>query len=74
MSRTVTYIAALAAGLALSACADRPADKVAPAPRTAQAVPALLCGDASRPCELDAVVVSSPRAPAAENTAVSARS
>jgi hypothetical protein len=74
MSRPVTYIAALVTGLAISACVDRPTEKVVPAPRAAAAAPAVLCGDASRPCELDAIVVSTPRVAAAENVAVSARS
>ncbi len=68
MSRLASYAAALAVGLVISACADRPADHVAPLPaRTAaQEAPAVLCGDAARPCELDAIVVSAERAAAAD--------
>ena len=68
MSRLASYAAALAVGLLISACADRPADRVAPLPaRTAaQEAPAVMCGDAARPCELDAIVVSAERAAAAD--------
>lgn len=64
MSRLATYAAALVTGLVISACADRPVEKVAPAPaRTAaQKAPAVLCGDAATPCQLDAIVVSGERA------------
>jgi hypothetical protein len=63
MSRLASYAAALAIGLVISACADRPADRIAPLPaRTAaQEAPAVLCGDAARPCQLDAIVVSGER-------------
>lgn len=60
MSRLASYAAALATGLVISACVDRPAEPASPAPaRTAaQEAPRVLCGDAARPCELDAIVVS----------------
>lgn len=62
MSRLATYAAALVTGLVISACADRPAEKVAPVPaRTAAQTPAVLCGDAASPCQLDAIVVSGER-------------
>lgn len=73
MSRLASYAAALAVGLVISACADRPAENVAPRPaRTAaQEAPPVLCGDTARPCELDAIVVSGARnAEAARSLAV----
>ena len=75
MSRLASYAAALVIGLVISACADRPADRVAPLPaRTAaQEAPAVLCGDAARPCELDAIVVSGRRSADAD-AAVAVRS
>jgi|GEM_PF-3068249 len=60
MSRLASYAAALVIGLVISACVDRPAEPISPHPaRTAaHEAPRALCGDAVRPCELDAIVVS----------------
>ena len=68
MSRLACYAAALVVGLVISACADRPAEKLAPvtARTAAQEAPAVLCGDAATPCQLDAIVVSGERGAAAE--------